>query len=67
MKNQILMTTKLLKHLQQQAKEYRQQWKEELTESEDIEDYGLNEFIGGKAEVYEEVAEQLKNILENNL
>ena len=36
------------------AVEYRKNWKKDLYESEDIEEYGLNEFIGGKAEAYEE-------------
>ncbi|MCF6309929.1 MAG: hypothetical protein L3J19_05580 [Sulfurimonas sp.] len=36
------------------AVEYRKSWKKDLWESEDIEEYGLNEFIGGKAEAYEE-------------
>ena len=36
------------------AKYYRESWKEELWESCDIEEYGLNEFLGGKAEAFEE-------------
>jgi len=36
------------------AKNYRSEWKEELWESEKIEEYGLNEFIGGKADAFEE-------------
>lgn len=32
----------------------RNEWKEELWESGKIEEYGLNEFIGGKADAYEE-------------
>ena len=36
------------------AKNYRKEWKEELWESEDIEEFGFNEFIGGKAEGYED-------------
>jgi hypothetical protein len=34
--------------------EYRMKWKKEDCESEDIEKFGLNEFIGGKAEGYED-------------
>ena len=34
------------------AMEYRKSWKEDLWESTDIEEYGLNEFLGGKAEAY---------------
>jgi len=40
--------------ISQLALECRKEWKEELWESEKIEEYGLNEFIGGKAEAYEE-------------
>lgn len=36
------------------AKEYRTQWTENGCESVDIEKFGLNEFIGGKAEGYED-------------
>jgi hypothetical protein len=43
----------------QLALEYRKEWKEDLWESEKIEEYGLNEFIGGKAEAYEECLEIL--------
>jgi len=40
--------------------EYRKNWKEDLWESEKIEEYGLNEFIGGKAEAYEDCLEILQ-------
>lgn len=43
------------------ALEYRNSWKEDLWESEDSEEFGLNEYIGGKAEAYEECLELLKN------
>jgi len=33
---------------------YRKNWKKDLCESENIEEYGFNEFIGGKAEAYED-------------
>lgn len=36
------------------AKKYRSEWKEELWESTKIEEFGFNEFIGGKAEAYED-------------
>jgi len=36
------------------AKKYRAQWTESVCETEDIEKFGLNEFIGGKAEGYED-------------
>lgn len=42
------------------AKNYREYWKEELWESEDIEEFGLNEFIGGKADAFEECLELMK-------
>lgn len=51
------MNTKLKlleKQIAELAKKYKDDWKEELWESEDIEEYGLNEFIGGKAEAYED-------------
>jgi hypothetical protein len=36
------------------AKEYRTQWNEDDCKTEDSEKFGLNEFIGGKAEGYED-------------
>jgi hypothetical protein len=54
---------KLKKNLETLGINYRKQWKEKLTESEDIEEYGLNEFIGGKAEGYEEALELLNEYL----
>jgi hypothetical protein len=36
------------------AKKYRKEWKIDLCKSENIEEYGVNEFIGGKAEAFEE-------------
>jgi len=48
------------------AKNYRADWKEKLWESESIEEYGLNEFIGGKAEAYEDCLDLLHNIKINN-
>ncbi len=47
-------------HIAELAKNYRKEWKEELWESEKIEEYGLNEFIGGKAEAYEDCLELIK-------
>lgn len=44
----------LEKHIIKLAKNYRKTWKEKLTESTNIEDYGLNEFIGGKADAFED-------------
>ncbi|MFA5748027.1 MAG: hypothetical protein WC872_02825 [Candidatus Absconditabacterales bacterium] len=37
------------------AKQYRKLYKKQLCESEKIEEYGENEFFGGKAEAYEDV------------
>lgn len=42
------------------AIEYRKSWKEDLWESEDSEEFGLNEFIGGNAEAYEDCVEIIK-------
>ena len=41
-------------HISILAKNYRKDWKEELWKSERIEEFGLNEFIGGKADAYED-------------
>lgn len=50
----------LEKHIATLAKNYRKEWKEELWESEDIEEFGFNEFIGGKTEAYEECLDLIK-------
>lgn len=50
----------LEKHIAILAKNYRKEWKEELWESADIEEFGLNEFIGGKADAYEDCLEIMK-------
>jgi hypothetical protein len=47
----------LRSHIAELAKNYRAEWRVELWESEDIEEFGFNEFIGGKAEAYEECLE----------
>ncbi|MFA7170273.1 MAG: hypothetical protein WC178_05505 [Candidatus Paceibacterota bacterium] len=44
----------LEKNIYTLAKSYRKEWQEELWESDKIEEYGLNEFIGGKADAYED-------------
>lgn len=49
-------------HISTLAKKYRKEWKEELLESEKIKKYGLNEFISGKAEAYEDCLEEIKRI-----
>ena len=50
----------LEKYITQQAKGYRSCWKGELWESEDSEVFGFNEYIGGKAEAYEDCLKILK-------
>jgi len=49
----------LEEHIATLAKNYRKEWKEELWESEKIEEYGFNEFIGGKADAFEECLEMI--------
>ncbi len=44
------------------AKENRSLWKREMCESEDIEKYGLNEFVGGKADAYEDCLDEIKRL-----
>ena len=46
-----------------QAKECRSQWKEELWESEDIEKFGYNEYVGGEADAYEDCLDELKKLV----
>lgn len=50
------------KQIAELAKNYRAEWKEKLWESEKIEEFGLNEFIGGKAEAYEHCLEIIRKI-----
>lgn len=50
------------KHIATLAKNYRKEWKEELWESENIEEFGWNEFIGGKMEGCEECLDIIKNV-----
>jgi hypothetical protein len=57
---EIVTGQSLEKHIYTLAKNYRKQWREELWESEKIEEYGLNEFIGGKADAYEDCLYLLK-------
>ena len=47
-------------HIKELAQNYRGEWKEQLCESENIEEYGFNEFIGGKADAYEECLDLIK-------
>ena len=50
----------LEKHITTLVKNYRKEWKEDLWESENIEEFGFNEFIGGKAEGCEECLDLIK-------
>ena len=47
--------------LQHWVAEYRNLWKEKLFDNDKIEEFGLNEFFGGKAEGFEESLEILRN------
>lgn len=49
-----IIDNSLKKHVEILAKNYRYKWNKKLCESEKIEEYGLNEFIGGKADAYED-------------
>jgi len=53
----------LEKEISKLSKNYRVDWKEELWESEKIEEYGLNEFIGGKADAYEDCLGLIKKYI----
>lgn len=53
----------IIKEISELAKRYREEYKDELTESEDIEEYGLNEFTGGLAEGCEECLDTINNII----
>lgn len=50
----------LIQEISDLAKEYRAYWKEELWKSEDIEEFGFNEFIGGKADAFEDCLDIIK-------
>lgn len=52
--NYKLKLNQLEKEILVLAEKYRSDWKENLWESENIEEFGLNEFIGGNADVYED-------------
>lgn len=49
-----------IKQIEAVAKEHRSLWNIDLCDSLDIEQYGYNEFIGGKADGFEESLEILK-------
>lgn len=45
------------------AEWHRKKWNMKLYNSEDIEEYGRNEFIGGKAEAFEESLKIIRKYL----
>ena len=55
-----ILNENLKKKIATLAEEYRENWKEDLWESCDIEEFGLNEYIGGKADAYEDCLRILK-------
>lgn len=57
--------TDILNKISNLAIEYRKSWKEDLWESTNIQEYGLNEFLGGKAEAYEDCVEIVNKHLFN--
>ncbi|MFA5942484.1 MAG: hypothetical protein WC798_02315 [Candidatus Paceibacterota bacterium] len=50
-------------HIATLAKSYRNEWKKHLPENEKIGAYGFNEFIGGKAEGYEDCLDLIKSYI----
>ena len=44
------------------AAKYRNEWNIKLCDSTDIEQYGFNEYLGGKADAFEECLEILQQI-----
>lgn len=58
--------TDILNKISDLAMEYRKSWQENLCESENIEEYGLNEFIGGKADAYEDCVQIIEEHLFSN-
>ncbi len=51
----------LEKHIKELSKNYKKEWNNKLPESASIEEYGLNEFISGKAEAYEDCLEIMQS------
>jgi len=64
------MTGSLAEHkISQFAKQYRSEWNEKAWESDDSQEYGLNEFFGGKAEGFEEarrIIRKYRSVPDNN-
>ncbi len=61
-----IMNNEAVQHITNLAQECRSQYKEELWESTDIEQFGFNEYVGGKAEAYEDCLEILKKLNKSN-
>ena len=55
-----IIENSLERKIQELVKKYRGEWREELWESENIEEFGYNEFIGGKMEGCEECLDLIK-------
>lgn len=60
--NKKLSLDQIQEFITKQAKENRSMWKREMCESEDIKKYGFNEFVGGKADAYEDCLDLLKKL-----
>jgi hypothetical protein len=60
--NKKLSLDQIQEFITKQAKENRSMWKREMCESEDIEKYGFNEFVGGKADAYEDCLDEIKRL-----
>jgi len=61
-----IVSNSILDEISTLAKKYKNNWKEELWESEDIEEFGSNEFLGGKAEAFEESIQIIKKHISDN-
>jgi len=57
---QEITASSLEAHVTTLVKNYRNEWKEKLTESASIEDFGLNEFLEGKFRGYEDCLDLIK-------
>jgi hypothetical protein len=60
--NKKLSLDQIQEFITKQAKENRSMWKRGMCESEDIEKYGFNEFVGGKADAYEDCLDEIKRL-----
>lgn len=57
----------LEEYIETLAKNYRKEWREELWESTKIEEFGLNEFIGGKADAFEDCLYLIRKYRDNGI